>query len=339
MPTPYGLVSTSQNLVEHQLTLTQPNQDIWYSLEPKNVKGFSERKPGIIDDDRNHLHAAVTNTLRFGPKPELSKAWIARGDIDIEEILRVVLKSVGPVDMKIAEANAPTEIGQIPLVIEDIMANSFLVTINTWTMKFHEAIDRSVRTNHPVVDAQCVQAIIDGLRASTDKSRSTRYLYNKAKALSDTERPKTPEEMIDWVVTTMRNVKVAIETANLNGYVYDASFQLHHKKPGTSVMHRDLKQVGGGGKTAQKPASAATPPLCNICGGNHTMDACRQKGFPDTNPDVSVKSSDSAVGKLWKDRHDCNWQGWTNGHPRELRETGRAREKESSQFPHIGKFT
>jgi hypothetical protein len=32
MPTFYGLVSTSQNLVEHQLTLTQPNQVIWYSL-------------------------------------------------------------------------------------------------------------------------------------------------------------------------------------------------------------------------------------------------------------------------------------------------------------------
>jgi hypothetical protein len=29
MPTPYGLVSTSQNLVEHQLTITQPNQVIW----------------------------------------------------------------------------------------------------------------------------------------------------------------------------------------------------------------------------------------------------------------------------------------------------------------------
>jgi hypothetical protein len=164
--------------------------------------------------------------------------------------------------MKIGEANAPTEIAQIPLVIEDIMANSFLVTINAWTIKILDAIDRSVRTNHPVVDAQCVQAIIDGLRASSDKSRSTRDLYDKAKALSDTERPKTPEEMIDWVVTTMRNVKVAIETANLNGYVYDASFQLHYKKPGTSVMHRDLKQVGGGGKTAQKSASAATPPLC-----------------------------------------------------------------------------
>jgi hypothetical protein len=40
MPTPYGLVSTSQNLVEHHLTLTQPNQVIWYSLEPKNVNDF-----------------------------------------------------------------------------------------------------------------------------------------------------------------------------------------------------------------------------------------------------------------------------------------------------------
>jgi hypothetical protein len=40
----------------------------------------------------------VTNTLRFGPGPELSDAWVARGDIDIEEILRVFLKSVGPVN-------------------------------------------------------------------------------------------------------------------------------------------------------------------------------------------------------------------------------------------------
>jgi hypothetical protein len=40
MPTPYGLLSTSQNLVQHQLTLTQPNQVIWYSLEPKNVNDF-----------------------------------------------------------------------------------------------------------------------------------------------------------------------------------------------------------------------------------------------------------------------------------------------------------
>jgi hypothetical protein len=95
-----------------------------------------------------------------------------------------------------------------------------------------------------VVDAQCFQAIIDGLRASSDKSRSTRYLYDKAKALSENERPKTPEAMIDWVVTTMRNVKVALETANLNGFVYDASFQSHHKKRGTSVVQRDLKKVG-----------------------------------------------------------------------------------------------
>jgi hypothetical protein len=29
----------------------------------------------------------VTNALRFGPKPVLSDAWVARGDIDIEEIL------------------------------------------------------------------------------------------------------------------------------------------------------------------------------------------------------------------------------------------------------------
>jgi hypothetical protein len=207
MPMPYGLISTSQNLVEHQLTLTQPNQVIWYSLEPKTVKDFMSFVRSQIRgaterafraqiwnyiDDRNHLHAAVTNTLRFGPKPELGEAWIARGDIDIEEILRVVLKSVGPVDMKIAEANAPTEIAQIPLIIENIMENSFLVTIKSWTMKIHDAIDRSVLTNHPVVDAHCVQVIIDGLRASSDKSRSTRYLYDKVKALSDTERPKTP---------------------------------------------------------------------------------------------------------------------------------------------------
>jgi hypothetical protein len=96
--------------------------------------------------------------------------------------------------------------------------------------------------------------------------------------------------MINWVVTTMQNVKVALKTVSLNSYAYDVALQLHHKKPGTSVMHRDLKQVGGGGKTAQKPASAATPTLCNIY-------ACRRKGFPDTNPDVSVKWSDSAVGK------------------------------------------
>jgi hypothetical protein len=96
MPTPYGLVLTSQNLVEHQLTLTQPNLVIWYSLEPKNVNDFLNFVRGQIRgatarafraqiwnyiDNRNHL--AVTNTLRFGPKPELGEAWITRGDIDI----------------------------------------------------------------------------------------------------------------------------------------------------------------------------------------------------------------------------------------------------------------
>jgi hypothetical protein len=82
MPTPYGLVSTSQNLVEHQLTLTQPNQVIWYSLESKNVNDFMSFVRGQIRgatgrafraqiwnyiDDRNYLHAAALNTLRFGP--------------------------------------------------------------------------------------------------------------------------------------------------------------------------------------------------------------------------------------------------------------------------------
>jgi hypothetical protein len=277
---------------------------IWYSLEPKNVNDFMSFVRGQIRgatgrafraqiwnyiDDRNYLNAAVLNTLRFGPKPELADAWLARGDIDIEEILRILLKLVGPVGMKIAEANAPTEIAQIPLIIENIMENSFLVTIklSRISTKIYDAIDCSVRTSHLVVDAQCVQAIIDGLRASSDKSRSTRYLYERAKALSDTERQKTPEAMIDWVVGTMRNVKVALETASLNGFGYIESLKLHHKKPEASMIHRDLtKQVGGGGKTAKKPAS----PLCNIYGGNHTMDACRRKGFPDTNPDVSVKA-------------------------------------------------
>jgi hypothetical protein len=134
--------------------------------------------------------------------------------------------------LKVAEANSPTEIAHIPLIIKNIMENSFLVTINTWTMKIHvKAIDCSMRTNHSVIDAQCVQAIIYGLRASSNKSRSTRNLFDKAKALSETERPKTPEEMIEWVVTIMRDVRVALEKANLNGFVYDASFQLHHKKP------------------------------------------------------------------------------------------------------------
>jgi hypothetical protein len=146
MPTPYVLVSTSQNLVEDQLTLTQPNQVILYSLEAKNVNDFMSFVRSQIRgakgkafraqiwnyiDDRNHLHSMVTITLRYGPKTELRDAWVARGDIDIEEILGVVLKSVGLVDMKITEANAPTEIAQIPLIIENIMENSFLVTINT----------------------------------------------------------------------------------------------------------------------------------------------------------------------------------------------------------------
>jgi hypothetical protein len=124
----------------------------------------------------------------------LADAWKARGDIDIKEMLRILLKSVGPVGMKIAEANTLTKIAPIPLIIANVLENSFLVTINTWTTKIHEAIDRSVRTSHPVVDAQCVQAIIDGLRASSDKSRSTPYLYERAKALPDTERPKTQRQ-------------------------------------------------------------------------------------------------------------------------------------------------
>jgi hypothetical protein len=318
------LVSASQNVVEHQLTLTQPNQVIWYSLEPKNVNDFMSfvrsqirgatglafrAKIWSYIDDRNHLHAAVANTLRFGPKPELADAWEARGDIDIEEILRILLKSIGPVGMKIAEADAPTEIAQIPLIIENVMENSFLVTIKKWTTKIHDAIERSVRTSHPVVDVQCVQAIIDGLRASSDKSRSTRWLYEKAKALSNDERPKTPEDMIKWVVGLMRNVKIALELSSLHGWEYNPANQLHHKKSGTSMMDRDLtKQAGGGGKTAKKPVSAATPPLCNICGGNYSKNEYRRKGFPDTNPDVSVRWSDSAVGKAWKERHGCNWR-------------------------------
>jgi hypothetical protein len=43
-------------------------------------------------DNRNHLHTMVTNTLRFGPKPQLSDASVAHGDI--EDILRIVLKSL-----------------------------------------------------------------------------------------------------------------------------------------------------------------------------------------------------------------------------------------------------
>jgi hypothetical protein len=90
MPTPYGLVSTSQNLVEHQLTLTQPNQVIWYSLESKNVNDFMNFVRGQNRGATGRAFRAqiwnYIDTLRFGPKPELGEAWIARGDIDIEEI-------------------------------------------------------------------------------------------------------------------------------------------------------------------------------------------------------------------------------------------------------------
>jgi hypothetical protein len=55
--------------------------------------------------------------------------------------------------------------------------------------------------------------------------------------------------MIKWVVGMMRNVKITIETASLHGWEYNPANQLHHKKPGASMMHRDLtEQVGGGGK-------------------------------------------------------------------------------------------
>jgi hypothetical protein len=70
---------------------------IWYSLEPKNVNDFMSfvrYRKGVSSANLDG-HTMVTNTLHFGPKPELSNAWIARGDIDIEEILRVILKSVG----------------------------------------------------------------------------------------------------------------------------------------------------------------------------------------------------------------------------------------------------
>jgi hypothetical protein len=144
MPTPYELISTSQNLVEHQLTLTQANQVIWYSLKPKNVNDFMS----FIQDSRRYRKGVPSANLGlyrrsqsstcdnfkysgFGPKPELSDAWVVRGDIDIEEILRVLLKSVGPIHMKIAEANASMEITQIPLIIKNIMENSFFVMLNT----------------------------------------------------------------------------------------------------------------------------------------------------------------------------------------------------------------
>jgi hypothetical protein len=64
--------------------------------------------------------------LRFGPKLELNDAWVAREDIDIEEILRDRSDSIDN---------------------RKYHKNSFLVTINTWTTKTHYAIDCSVRTN------------------------------------------------------------------------------------------------------------------------------------------------------------------------------------------------
>jgi hypothetical protein len=149
-----------------------------------------------------------------------------------------------------------------------------------------------------VVDAQCVQAIIEGLRASSDKSRSTRYLYDKAKALSDVERPKTPEAMIDWVVTTMRNVKVALETASLNGYEY--------KKPGTSITF-----------------AAAIIHRMLAAGRVFPIQMERQRSWQGVERPTQLQLA----------------PGWTNGHPQELRETGRASEKESSQFLRIVGFT
>jgi hypothetical protein len=131
------------------------------------------------------------------------------------------------------------------------MENSFIVTLNMWTTKIHDAIDRSVRTNHTVVDAQCVQAIVDGLRASSDQ-KSQR---------------------------------------NLNGFVYDASFQLHHKKPGTSVMQRDLKKVGIGGKTTQKT-------LC-VTFAAAIIQWMLAAGW--VSP-IRIRTYRS------KDRHDCNWR-------------------------------
>jgi hypothetical protein len=88
----------------------------------------------------------------------LSDAWVARRDIDIEEIIRVVLKSAGPIDMKIAEANATTK----------------------------PSLCRNRATENPRGNDRlgcCYNARCEG-----------------------------------------------------RSFDYDASFQLHHKKPGTSVM-------------------------------------------------------------------------------------------------------
>jgi hypothetical protein len=134
-------------------------------------------------------------------------------------------------------------------------------------------------------------------------------IYATKRRLCRKPSDRKPHRRRQLVAATMWDVKVALEKANLNGFVYDASFQLHHKKPFCPML-RNPKKVDGGVKTARKPTSSVAPPLCNFCGGNHTMDACRQKGFPSWtyNADASIKWVDSAVGKAWKDRHDCNWR-------------------------------
>jgi hypothetical protein len=92
--------------------------------------------------------------------------------------------------MNFAETNALTEIAQIPSIIKTIMENSL-------TTKMH-AIDRSVQTNHPVIDAQSFkQSLMDKALA----------IYTTKLRLSRKARPKTPEEMIEWFVATMRDVK------------------------------------------------------------------------------------------------------------------------------------
>jgi hypothetical protein len=52
---------------------------------------------------------------------------------------------------------------------------------------------------------------------------------------------------------------------NLNGFVNDASFQLHHKKPGISSIQRELEKVGDGGKTAHvKKESSPFPHIVGV---------------------------------------------------------------------------
>jgi hypothetical protein len=91
--------------------------------------------------------------------------------------------------MKIAEANAPTEIAQIPLIIENIMENSFLVTINTWTTKIYEAIDRSVRQwlTHNALK----QSLTDCVLRVT--SRVALAIYTRERRLSRTPSDQNPQ--------------------------------------------------------------------------------------------------------------------------------------------------